>query len=155
MDTQTLRVFSANYVAESDINLEDKLDLLGFIKIAERDELLTLLSFGEITEVTTENIKVISEFEDDIDRIILDEGVKDIHDKYDALNKKGIKQAFRKIRGIGKKAEVTKKGSRAKTAVVGGVAIAAAAIAAKKLLKRRKCKKLAGGDADKYKSCMA
>ncbi len=174
MDTQALRVFAAHYVVESDIESSDKLDLLGVIKIAEKDELLSLLSFGELTEVTTENINLISETEDTIERIILDEGLKDNLKyygraaKHAAQNKSGYsqyasgkaRQAAAKAAGVtGKVAQASKdiklgKKGMAKTAVA-GAAVVAAAVAAKKLMKRNKCKKLAAGDSEKYKQCMA
>lgn len=76
METDVLRVFTANYIAESDIDGIDKLELLEFVKIADREDLFSFLAFGEPTEVTTENQDLIIETEEFVGEII-DEGAKD------------------------------------------------------------------------------
>jgi len=63
MDTDVLRIFTANYVAENDIEPEEKLELLEFVKVAERDDLLSFLTFGEPTEVIEENLELMFETE--------------------------------------------------------------------------------------------
>ena len=70
MDTDVLRIFTANYITESDINFKHKMELLEFVKVAEKEEILNLLVFGKPTEVVSENYEFIFEAEVMVGNII-------------------------------------------------------------------------------------
>ncbi len=147
MDTNVLRVFTGHYVVESDLVAKDKLELLKFVKIAEHQELLSFLAHGEVVEVTTENKDLIVETEDFVTNLI--EAGHLTGPQPDIPNVKKSKEAMRRAGNAWRGASKTKK------VVAAGTALAVSALAAKKLLKKRKCKKLAAGDTDKYNKCMA
>lgn len=56
MDTDVLKVFAATYVKESDIDFNDKLYLVNFIKEAEKDAVLSLLANGTPDVITESEI---------------------------------------------------------------------------------------------------
>jgi len=55
MDLQTLKLFSGHYVNESDnLTSSEKLHLIGFIREADKNEVLSLLVTGRVDDVLTE-----------------------------------------------------------------------------------------------------
>jgi len=159
METNVLRVFTGHYVLESDIDSEDKLDLLKFVKVAERDELLAFLGTGEPVEVTTEHENLITETELYVIDL-LSEGFGDTLKKASGYTKYASGKSLSKGRDLyGSKTRGLKKMKAGKkhmaVAAAGTAAVAAGTIAAGKLLKRRKCKNLAKGNQAAYDKCMA
>lgn len=70
MDLDILKVYASTYISESDIPFDEKIDLINFVKIAEKEEVLSLLATG--SPILTENETLLQYTE-----MVIDEGISD------------------------------------------------------------------------------
>ena len=85
MDTDVIKVFAATYVKESNISYEDKLYLVNFIKEAEKDQVLSLLTHGT-PDVVTESECSLEYVEQWIDSLISEKRGREWHESSDLPN---------------------------------------------------------------------
>jgi len=73
MERDVLQVFASVYVTESEMSVRDKVELINFIRVSEKDDILLLLATGRPNNILKEDISVLIETEIFIESLVLQE----------------------------------------------------------------------------------